>query len=137
MLGLQLLILISSIIAIYASVRDYDLESNLILSNVTVLEKLWVPSYYDSGMVLQREPQNAVVHGKSHPGSQVVVEFSYGNELVFTVKTRVDESGRWIAELPPQKAGGSGILKVRNVHSGEEMTMKDVLFGDVVFCSVI
>jgi hypothetical protein len=95
--------------------------------------KLWLPSYYQSGMVLQRSPYRAVVHGRGSLGHLISLEL-YRNGMVTNIHARADETGRWKAELPPQDAGFSAILKIKDMYDNEEIEFSDVLFGDVIFC---
>lgn len=85
-----------------------------------------LPVIFGNGMVLQRDTEFDI-HGWASPGEKVQLSI---NDQKYTSTT--DENGNWIIQLPPQKAGGPFEL----VFSGEnEIRLKNVLFGDVWFCS--
>lgn len=81
-----------------------------------------VAAVFGSGMVLQRDKRIAV-WGEGDEGLPVTVTVG-GAEAVATVK-----DGRWKCYLPPQKAAWGLTLTVRCC--GEEISFRDVLFGDV------
>ena len=84
------------------------------------------PSVIGDNMVLQRgEP--VPVWGWDTPGT--VVSVSLGDH---TARATAGEDGRWTAYLPAQKAGGPHEIGVKGT---SEVTIKNVLVGEVWFCS--
>ena len=79
------------------------------------------------GMVIQRR---AVVPIRGWATEAAEVAVSFGGR---THRTRADDSGRWRIDLPPREAGGPWEMRV--VAAGEELTVRDVLVGDVWLCS--
>ncbi|XP_046556182.1 sialate O-acetylesterase-like [Haliotis rubra] len=100
-----------------------------------VAGELKLASYYGDHMVLQRGPQRAVMWGKAKViGDEVTVEVSGAA----AVKTKVvnDPSGTeglWKVKLPAVTDPGPHTVKVTS--SEGEITLSDVLFGDVWVCS--
>ena len=78
-------------------------------------------------MVIQRETQ-APVWGSADAGEKVSVTGSWGESAA----TTADASGKWMVKLKTPEAGGPHtlILKGNNM-----VTIKDVLSGEVWFCS--
>lgn len=85
--------------------------------------KVTLPKLISDKMVLQRDVE-LDIWGWADPGTWVTVRF---NGAYHEVKT--GEDGRWLVTLPPQKAGGPYVMEVN------ELTIRDVLVGDVWLCS--
>jgi sialate O-acetylesterase len=83
---------------------------------------------FASHMVLQRDVADPV-WGWAEPG--VVVTVSVGDK---PVTATADADGRWQAKLAPMPAGGPVTLKISSLNH-PEMTLDDVLVGDVWLCS--
>ncbi|MEI6809756.1 MAG: sialate O-acetylesterase, partial [bacterium] len=81
---------------------------------------------FSDNMVLQREIKTPV-WGWTTPGSEVTVEL---DGKTATCKAGAD--GKWMAELPPHKAGGPFVMKVTGP---EAVSLQNVLLGDVWLCS--
>ncbi len=94
-------------------------------------QKLEVPRFYSSDMVLQRDmPLKFRGWGKS--GDQVQVTFTReGKESSAT--SLIDEKGTWKVELPAQSACATPCtVKITDITSGtESIILKNVLVGDV------
>jgi sialate O-acetylesterase len=88
--------------------------------------QLRLPKLISDGMVLQRDSK-VKIWGWSSANEKVTVTLS-GRSY----KTKADEKGNWSVLLAPVKAGGPHIL---TISAGTTITIKDVLFGDVWFCS--
>ena len=95
-------------------------------------------------MVLQRSPQRANVLGFGAPGAAVEVSLvQAGATRIAGGETLVQEDGTWMVSLPPVAAIGAGqdrpwvLSAVSKSAAGEtiEITLEDVLFGDVWVCS--
>ena len=85
--------------------------------------KVRLPKLISDSMVLQRDV-DLNIWGWSDPGTWITVRFNGGY-----YETKTGEDGRWTVTLPPQKAGGPYIMEVN------EITIRDVLVGDVWLCS--
>jgi len=88
--------------------------------------KLKVYSPLGDHMVLQRDAE-LLIKGEAGILSPVSVEIA-GQKG----KTRAGITGKWKIKLNPLKAGGPYDMSVK---SGEELVIKDILIGDVWFCS--
>jgi sialate O-acetylesterase len=89
--------------------------------------QLRLPRLLSDNAILQRE-RPVKLFGWSAANEKVLVLFKNG-----TYETKANESGKWTVELPPQKAGGPYELKFTGEKN--EITLKNVLFGDVWLCS--
>ena len=78
---------------------------------------------FSDHVVLQRN-KPIPVWGWANPAEGVTVSLGGQNKTVQT-----DGSGKWMVELPPMEAGGPLELKVST--SSENLTVKDVLIGEV------
>ena len=85
--------------------------------------KVTLPKLISDKMVLQRDVE-LDIWGWADPGIWVTVRF---NGAYY--ETLTGEDGRWTVTLPPQPAGGPYIMEVN------EITLRDVLVGDVWLCS--
>lgn len=81
---------------------------------------------FSDNMVLQREIRTPV-WGWTTPGATVTVELDGA-----TATCKAGSDGKWLAKLPPHKAGGPFILKVTGP---ETVTLSNVMLGDVWLCS--
>ncbi|KFQ69787.1 Sialate O-acetylesterase, partial [Phaethon lepturus] len=92
-------------------------------------------SYYGDHMVLQKEPAGAVVWGYGEPGATVTVALSGDSGLIVMKKTvRVKgPSGTWTTVLDPMDQGGPSTLMAGQ--GSENVTLRDIYFGDVWLCS--
>ena len=85
-----------------------------------------LPVIISDGMVLQRDTK-INIWGWASPGEKVRVKFN--NK---TVSTSTGHEGNWKVVLPPMKAGGPYSMEVKGKNS---IVIKDILIGDVWFCS--
>ncbi|NXT32700.1 SIAE acetylesterase, partial [Pelecanoides urinatrix] len=91
-------------------------------------------SYYGDHMVLQKEPAGAVVWGYGEPGAAVTVALSGDGGLVMKKTVQVKGlSGTWTTVLDPMDQGGPYALTA--AQGSENVTLRDVYFGDVWLCS--
>ena len=82
---------------------------------------------FGDGMVLQRDVP-VRVWGSATPG--VAVELKFAGQ---SVAGQTDSAGKWIVELEASSAGGPFEMVVSA--DGEELTIRNVLVGDVWVCS--
>lgn len=96
----------------------------LIATEVTGQVKL--PRLISDGVVLQRN-EAVKIWGWASAGENIEVRF---NDVV--IQTTADHNGNWEVKLPPQPAGGPHTITIRG---NNEVTISNVLFGDVWICS--
>ena len=98
----------------------------LIASFSPLWAQLRLPPLISSGMVLQRDVE-LHIWGWADPGERIDVRFAGS-----AYQTVADQAGTWKLQLPPQKAGGPYDMIVRG---NTEITVSDVMIGDVWVCS--
>lgn len=91
-----------------------------------LLAQVQLASVFSDHMVLQRGKPIAV-WGTAAPGESVVVTMREA-----TANAVADAAGQWLLHLDPQAAGGPFELKVQ---ASNEVTLRDVLIGEVWICS--
>lgn len=87
-----------------------------------------LPAFFMDNMVLQQQT-DAPMWGWATPKKEVRVAPSWTDE-VYT--TRTDKQGRWRLSIPTPKAGGPYEIRLSD---GEELTLKNVLLGEVWICA--
>ncbi|NXR57542.1 SIAE acetylesterase, partial [Rhadina sibilatrix] len=92
-------------------------------------------SYYGDHMVLQKKPSGAVVWGHGELGAVVTVTLSGASGLIIVEKTAQVKgpSGTWTTVLDPMDQGGPYALTAEQ--GLENVTLRDIYFGDVWLCS--
>ena len=85
--------------------------------------KVKLPTLIADGMVIQRE-QPVKLWGSADPGEKVIITFNKKR-----YETTADEKGAWEVTTNPMKAGGPYTMSVNDI------TLKDILVGDVFLCS--
>ena len=95
-------------------------------SALPVAAETKLPSLISDHMVLQRE-EPVPIWGWDNPGTEVTV--TLGDKQA---KATAGDDGKWTAELPALKAGGPHELKISG---SSDITVKDVLVGEVWLCS--
>ncbi len=98
----------------------------LIYCSNSIFAQITLPEFVSDNMVLQRE-KPIKIWGWASPKERITIKFK-GLKL----NTNADEQGHWSFQLPAQPAGGPFeiLLKGKN-----EITIKNVLFGDVWICA--
>merc|ERR1719228_1300813 len=116
----------------------------LLLASLLVLgpavQGLRLAHFFQDGMVLQRAPEKATVYGFEQlvPGTFATLSCSLkGRSLPLQygipVESEPTAEGDWIVELDPQEAGT--VCDIQIVGGEEELSLKNVIFGDVWICS--
>lgn len=82
-----------------------------------------LPDLIGDRMVLQRDTK-LKIWGWADPGEKVTVRFHDKHYY-----TQASPEGRWAVELPAQRYGGPFIMEIN------EITIRDILVGDVWLCS--
>ncbi|MES1217466.1 MAG: sialate O-acetylesterase [Bacteroidota bacterium] len=85
-----------------------------------------LPRLVRDSMILQRDIK-LKIWGWAAKGEKVNVKFN-GKSY----KTKTDTSGKWSVLLAPMKAGGPYTMDISGTN---KITLKDILIGDVWFCS--
>lgn len=98
----------------------------LLWAGVTVQAQVRVPKLISDGMVLQRDAP-LIIWGWASPGEKITVRFRDK-----TYKTTTGKDGKWQATLPPTPAGGPFVM---DIAGSSRITIRDILVGDVWFCS--
>lgn len=90
--------------------------------------KITLPSIWSDNMVLQ---QNSTVNfrGKATPGKTVSLKASWN---LPNIQVKADSEGNWNANVATPDAGGPYELVISD---GEELRLKNILVGEVWFCS--
>src|SRR5690606_11094928 len=109
-----------------SNIKQIIITSVFILIACISYSQIKLPELISDGIVLQRESKT-IVWGWSSPGEDITLTFRSEK-----YKTKADENGNWEFSLKPQKAGGPYTL----TFSGKnEISVKDVMFGDVWLCT--
>ncbi|MBU1820217.1 MAG: sialate O-acetylesterase [Bacteroidetes bacterium] len=98
----------------------------LAIISLTAQAQLRLPKLISDGMVLQRDVP-LKIWGWASPGEKILVSF-----LGKRYKTTTDPSGKWQVGLPSLSAGGPYTMEVAGK---TKQTVRDILLGDVWFCS--
>ncbi|MDR1202263.1 MAG: sialate O-acetylesterase [Tannerellaceae bacterium] len=100
-----------------------------LLSSMLMLQaKIKLPAILGDNMVLQQQ-SNVKLWGEAKSKSNVTIKTSWNNN-VYTVAS--DEKGNWLANVDTPTAGGPYNIIISD---GEEITLKNILIGEVWFCS--
>lgn len=86
-----------------------------------------LPSFFSDHMVLQQQQQVAI-WGTDQPGKTVKVEASWGARATATTNAQ----GKWKLKLSTPTAGGPHSIQITG---SSQVILKDVLIGEVWFCS--
>ena len=99
-------------------------------SGMEAKAQIQLPSVFSDGMVLQQNSKVAV-WGWGNPSETLMIlsEWNPGD----TVRTVVDNQGRWKAEVRTGRAGGPYTLEVKG--GNESRKLSDVMLGEVWLCS--
>lgn len=98
----------------------------LFLLSVGAQAQLRLPSLISDGMVLQRD-KPLTIWGWAKAGEKITVRFNRKS-----YKTTTDAGGTWRVTLPAMPAGGPFTM---DIVGATQLTIKDILLGDVWFCS--
>jgi len=90
--------------------------------------KVILPEYLTSNMVIQRE-SSLVIKGETTLKKAVTITASWSKK---TYTAQPDIQGKFRISLPTPKAGGPFSI---TIDDGEQLTLKNILSGEVWFCS--
>jgi sialate O-acetylesterase len=97
-----------------------------LLFSVIVNSQIKLPRLISDGMILQRDV-TVKIWGWAAPKEKIQLDFNHK-----TYKTITAEDGKWMINLPSQKAGGPYEMTFK---ASNNITLKNILFGDVWVCS--
>ncbi len=99
-----------------------------IFTPVFLNAKIFLPSFFSDNMVLQQRT-DAAIWGWAKPNSSVQLTSSW-NKKKYTAQS--DAAGKWQLKISTPEAGGPYEITISD---GEAITLKNVLIGEVWFCS--
>ncbi len=83
---------------------------------------------FTDNVVLQQQTE-APIWGKGNPGTEIVIQTSWGKKIV----TKVKPDSTWMAKVQTPKAGGPFQISLR--HANSLVVLRNVLVGEVWLCS--
>lgn len=98
------------------------------LATIKLSGQIRLPAVIGDNMVLQQKSE-ASLWGWGEPGSEIRVTGSWNND---TVKTKISNHSFWSVKLKTPSAGGPYTV---NMKSNDELTLKNVMIGEVWICS--
>jgi len=106
--------------------RLLSIFSIVLAVSLTAHGQVRLPKLVSDGMVLQRDAK-VNIWGWASLGEKVTVAFK-GKKY----HTVTGQDGKWLVVLNPSKAGGPFMM---DISATNKITIKDILMGDVWFCS--
>jgi len=100
----------------------------IFLNTLVLVAQTKLPSFFGDNMVLQQD-QEVSIWGKDTPNTQITIQASWGED----VKTNTDEKGEWRVKIKTLKADKKPYQLT--INGSEEITLKNILFGEVWLCS--
>jgi sialate O-acetylesterase len=100
----------------------------LVILPLLMQAKIKLPSILGDNMILQQQ-SDVKIWGKASINKKVKVSPSWTKE---TYSTKSDSVGNWLINIATPVAGGSYVIKITD---GEELALKNILIGEVWFCS--
>jgi len=106
-----------------------NLFTLLLCFSISAYSQLRLPALVSSGMVLQQQSVTRL-NGWGGPGSWVKVTTGWDNR---TDSVKVSNLAAWSLPVNTPAAGGPYSIRIRN--NGSEITLTDVMIGEVWLCS--
>ncbi len=100
--------------------------NTILFFTICAVAQVKLPRLISDGMILQRDTK-LKIWGWAAANEKLSLKF---NGKIY--KTKASADGNWSVMLPPVKSGGPYTLTITASNS---ITIKDILFGDVFFCS--
>jgi len=94
--------------------------------SANIFSQIKLPKLISDGVIFQRNTEIKIWGWAS---ANEMIELTFKEK---TYKTQANKNGEWTILLPSQKAGGPFDMVFR---ANNEITLKDILFGDVWICS--
>ncbi|SFS68400.1 sialate O-acetylesterase [Zhouia amylolytica] len=101
---------------------------SLLLISLSVNAKIWLPSILSDHMVLQQN-SNVTLWGWTTQTAETISISTSWSDSVYTTKAY---QGKWALSIPTPEAGGPFNISIKG---HETITLKDILIGEVWFCS--
>ncbi|MFC4222042.1 sialate O-acetylesterase [Flagellimonas marina] len=95
---------------------------------VPLRAEVTLPAIFGCNMVLQRN-SDVAIWGKTEAKSEIIVITSWNSQ---SYKTKSDKTGNWKIKVATPDAGGPYTVKISD---GQELTLDNVLIGEVWVCS--
>lgn len=99
-----------------------------LLAACSLQAKITLPAHFTDKMILQQQTE-VPFYGQAAPSRPVEIHVGWSRE---TYRTESDADGNWQIRLKTPKAGGPYDIAVSD---GDERRLRDVLVGEVWFCS--
>lgn len=100
----------------------------ILLCTTFVQAKVSLPAYYGDHMVLQQQA-TTTINGKANPNKEITLRTSWDDK---TYSTRSDSKGKFSISVSTSEAGGPYSMQFSD---GEILELKDILLGELWFCS--
>lgn len=114
--------------ALHPTKEGATILAQTVYSNITQdFGGLKLGTVFTDNMVLQRN-QPIQIYGEANGGHKV--EINFNNQKVIAT---TNPYGKWKATFPAMKAGGPYEMKISS--NGKKIALKNILIGDVWFCS--
>ncbi|MDR7372992.1 GDSL-type esterase/lipase family protein [Flavobacterium aquidurense] len=114
--------------ALHPTKEGASILAQTVYENVTQdFGGLQLAPIFTDDMVLQRN-QPIVIYGNANGGNEVEVTFNTNKKVV-----KANQYGKWQVIFPSMKAGGTHQINISC--NGKNIELKNILIGDVWFCS--
>lgn len=100
----------------------------LLLFSISAEAKVKLPAVLADNMVLQQQT-DVKLWGQAQPKATLIVKTSWNNK---TYKATADNQGKWELSVATPPAGGPYEI---TFNDGEPLTLRNILIGEVWFCS--
>ncbi len=109
--------------------KKYLISLMVMLAFLSAQAKITMAPIFSDNMVLQRG-KDVAIFGKSEPYANVTVSFA-GQK----VKTKAGKDGKWLATFKPMKASAENREMVVSDSTGDKVSIKNILVGEVWLCA--
>lgn len=106
----------------------YNLIGLLCMFSLTIKSEITLPAYFTDNMVLQQK-STVVFQGKATIGKTIILTTSWDQE---THTAQTTENGTWQLPIHTPEAGGPYNISISD---GKKKQLKNVMIGEVWFCS--
>lgn len=100
----------------------------ILFTPASLSAKVRLPAFFSDGLILQQQTE-ASLWGWAKPGTNVSIITSW-NKKSYNIKT--NDTGKWMLKVSTPVAGGPYTITISD---GEPVTIKNILIGEVWFCS--
>ena len=100
----------------------------ILLIPTVISAKVQLPAFFSDGMVLQQQT-DASLWGWAKPGASVSVTTSWSKR---SYNIKANDKGKWMLKVSTPVAGGPYTITISD---GEPVTIRNILIGEVWFCS--